>query len=67
MNRTSARYMKGTYVLDLATGREGVLMGYEIPGCPERQGKQSTQVRAFLRPLSGGVEWDTDPTKVKPL
>ncbi|WP_146258975.1 hypothetical protein [Streptomyces tateyamensis] len=45
----------GELVTDLGNGgRRGVYMG--------RLGK-----RAYLRPAGGGIEWETDPSKIEPL
>ncbi|WP_380283403.1 hypothetical protein [Kitasatospora purpeofusca] len=40
--------LHGEAVFDVRTGRWGVFMGWQ-------HGK------AYLRPLSGGIEWDTEP------
>lgn len=63
--RAASRYQRGTVVRDLATGREGILMGYEIPRGTEHA--QSRKVFAYIRPEGGGIEWETAPDMVCPI
>ncbi|MEV6008590.1 hypothetical protein AB0M29_17465 [Streptomyces sp. NPDC051976] len=56
----------GTKVLDIATGRVGILRAYMDPGDPYGwcvQGR--TGDLAYIRPCGGGVEWTTDPDQLE--
>lgn len=57
----------GALVLDLATGRVGVLRDLLDPGDPYGvHPGDATGARAFLAPVGGGVEWDTEPESLRP-
>nr|WP_241265714.1 hypothetical protein [Streptomyces boncukensis] len=56
--------MRGTLVLDTASGQAGVLM--DVMPYAQRPG-WAEHPTAFLRPAGGGPEWCTDPRSVSPL
>jgi hypothetical protein len=63
----AAALQVGATVRDAATGRVGVLLALIDLGNPYgHAGHKGTGVVAFLRPVGGGLEWETKPESVEP-
>jgi hypothetical protein len=58
----------GTVVRDAATDRVGILRDVLDLGDPYGvHPKDATGLLAFLAPVGGGIEWDTEPENLRPV
>jgi hypothetical protein len=57
---------RGTLVRDLTTGRVGVLQDVRLYADPQLPPGTRPELSAFLRPVGGGTEWTTDPSRIAP-
>ena len=56
----------GTLVRDRETGRVGVLMALTRDTQPGKHPGPHSPMKAFLRPVGGGIEWSAWPWDVEP-
>jgi hypothetical protein len=60
------RFPKGTHVHDRETRKDGILMDYMDDGDPlNGLPHKRSGLRAYIRPVGGGYEWDADPQQLE--